>query len=654
MSKTVADHLVDRMRQWQVARVFGYPGDGINGVIGALQRAEAEGPAYVQTRHEELAAFMACAHAKFTGQVGVCLSTSGPGAIHLLNGLYDAKLDHQPVVAIVGQQARSALGGDYQQEVDLAALFKDVAAEFCQMVTVPAQLRHVVDRAFRTAIDQRTVTCIILPTDVQALAAELEPPRTHGTLHSGVGRTAHAAVPDGMDLAAAAEVLNRGERVAMLVGAGALQAGDLVIEVADKLGAGVAKALLGKAVVPDELPFVTGAIGMLGTEPSWDLMAHCDTLLMVGSNFPYAEFLPKEGQARGVQIDIDGRRVALRYPMEVNLVGDSAQVLRALLPLLDRKTDRRWRERIERNVARWWQVLEQRAMVPAEPINPQLVFWELSPRLPDDCVLTCDSGSAAFWFARDLKLRRGMLASLSGGLASMGNAMPYALAAKHAYPGRPVIALVGDGAMQMNGINALITVADSWRRWADPRLVVMVLRNDDLNLVSWEQRVTEGEPRAGISQFVPAFPYADYAQMLGLIGMRIDAPDGVAAAWDAALAADRPVLLEMVVDPNMPPAPPHLTAQQLRAYGAALLKGDRDARATVMASARQWWAGLFANGAGAAPSPDAETKPAARRLTVVPPPCPPGEEPCKDESAAGEEDPGAAFDSLPTWRGGPP
>jgi pyruvate dehydrogenase (quinone) len=424
--------------------------------------------------------------------------------------------------------------------------------------------------------------------------------------------------------------------------------------VADRLGAGIAKALLGKAVVPDDLPFVTGAIGMLGTEPSWDLMAQCDTLLMVGSNFPYAEFLPKEGHARGVQIDIDGRRLALRYPMEVNLVGDSAQVLQALLPLLDRKTNRQWRERIERNVTRWWQVLEQRAMVPAEPINPQRVFWELSPRLPDDCVLTCDSGSAAFWFARDLKLRRGMLASLSGGLASMGNALPYALAAKHAHPGRPVIALVGDGAMQMNGINALITVADSWRRWADPRLVVMVLRNDDLNLVSWEQRVTEGEPRADISQFVPAFPYADYAQLLGLIGMRIDAPEGVASAWDAALAADRPVLLEMVVDPNMPPAPPHLTAQQLRAYGAALLKGDRDARATVMASARQWWAGLFPS-ATAPASPDTPPAPAsAPRLVVVPPPSPSRNQPSEDESAAGEEDPGAAFDSLPTWRGGPP
>jgi pyruvate dehydrogenase (quinone) len=643
MSQSVAEHLVRRLRQWNVQRVFGYPGDGINGVIGALQRASQQGPEFVQTRHEELAAFMACAHAKFTGEVGVCLATSGPGAIHLLNGLYDAKLDHQPVVAIVGQQARSALGGDYQQEVDLAALFKDVASEYLQMVVVPAQLRHVVDRAFRSAIDCRGVSCIILPTDVQDMAAVAEPPREHGTLHSGIGRSAPATLPPDADLDAAAQVLNSGARIAILAGAGALHASDELAQVAETLGAGVAKALLGKACLPDELPYVTGAIGLLGTEPSWDLMAHCDTLLMVGSNFPYAEFLPKEGQARGVQIDIDGRRLALRYPMEVNLAGDSRAVLRALLPRLKRQADRRWRQRVERNVARWWQVMEARAMVPAEPLNPQRVFWELSPRLPDGCILTCDSGSAAFWFARDLKLRRGMMASLSGGLASMGPALPYALAAKYAHPDRLVVALLGDGAMQMNGINALISIAHAWRLWADPRMLVMVLRNDDLNLVTWEQRVTEGEPRADISQFVPSFPYAEYAQLLGLIGVRVDAPESVGAAWDAALAADRPVVLEMITDPNMPPAPPHLTVQQMRAYAAALLKGDREGVATVMAAARQWWSGLFpsegdvpAPPVAAAPAPLATPDPQVTEASLV-------------ESAAGEEDPGAALDEL---RGG--
>jgi len=642
-SHTVADHLVERMSRWGARRVFGYPGDGINGVIGALQRAAERGDPgteFVQTRHEELAAFMACAHAKFTGEVGVCLATAGPGAIHLLNGLYDARLDHQPVVAIVGQQARSALGGDFQQEVDLAALFRDVASEYLQMVTVPAQLRHVVDRAFRSAIERRTVTCIILPTDVQALPATPEPPREHGTLHSGWGRSARSMVPGEAELDAAAAILNRGERVAILAGAGALHATDELIMVAETLGAGIAKALLGKACVPDELPFVTGAIGLLGTEPSWDLMAHCDTLLMVGSNFPYAEFLPDEGQARGVQIDIEPTRLSLRYPMEISLAGDSREVLRALLPRLRRQPDRRWRERIERNVDRWWRVLQAHAEVLAEPLNPKKVFWELSPRLPDGCILTCDSGTAAFWFARDLKLRRGMMASLSGGLASMGPALPYALAAKYAFPDRPVIALLGDGAMQMNGINALISIAHAWRRWTNPRLVIMVLRNDDLNMVTWEQRVTEGEPRAAISQFVPAFPYAEYAELLGLVGVRIDEPQSVGAAWDAALAADRPVLLEMVTDPNMPPAPPHLGGKQLRAYAAAMIKGDRDAIDTVMAAARQWWSGLF-------PPEDDDVQPAPAPAGATLTSTSSGEPPTEVESAAGEEDPGAALDSMP-------
>lgn len=595
MSKTVGDHLVERLRQWKVRRVFGYPGDGINGVTLALQRAVGEGgPQYVQTRHEELAAFMACAHAKFTGEVGVCLATSGPGAIHLLNGLYDAKLDHQPVVAVVGQQARSTLDGDYQQEVDLASLFKDVASEYLQTVMVPAQLRHVVDRAFRTAIDRRSVTCIILPSDVQDLAALDEPPREHGMLHSGIGHTSGVAMPADAELTHAAELLNSGRRVAILAGAGAMHASDELAEVAERLGAGVAKALLGKACLPDDLPYVTGAIGPLGTQPSWDLMAHCDTLLMVGSNFPYAEFLPPEGQARGVQIDIDGRRLALRYPMEVNLVGDSREVLRALLPRLRVQTDRCWRERIEHNVAHWWQVMQARAMVPAEPINPQRVFWELSPRLPDNCILTCDSGTAAFWFARDLKLRRGMMASLSGGLASMGPALPYAIAAKLAHPTRPVIALLGDAAMQMNGLNALITIAHSWRQWANPRLVVMVLRNDDLSLVG---------SSLGGPMFVPAFPYTDFAQLLGLVGVCVDAPDGIGTAWDAALAADRPVLLEVVTDPTVPLAPPQATGQRLQAQPAA---PPSTPSAPVFASRGQ--------GAG--------------------------------ESEAGEEDPGAALDSM--------
>jgi len=591
VNATVGDFLLERLAAWGVRRIYGYPGDGINGIMGALGRG-GSGIDFVQARHEELAAFMACAHAKFTGEVGVCLATSGPGAIHLLNGLYDAKLDHQPVVAIVGQQKRMAIGGDYQQEVDLTSLFKDVAREFVHTAMVPEQMRQLVDRAVRIALDRRTVTCIIVPNDLQDMPAAA-PPREHGTVHTGIGHTASALVPPEAELLRAAEVLNAGKKVAILVGAGALNATDEVIEVAERLGAGAAKALLGKAALPDDLPWVTGAIGLLGTKPSWDLMSGCDTLFMIGSGFPYSEFLPREGQARGVQIDIDGRMIGLRYPMEVGLVGDSAATLRALLPHLKRNDDRSWREDVERGVERWWRVLEGRARNEANPINPQRVFWELSPRLPERCILTCDSGSAANWYARDLKIRRGMMASLSGGLATMGPAVPYALAAKFTHPDRPVIAMLGDGAMQMNGINGLITIAKNWRRWENPTLVVMVLNNGDLNQVTWEQRVMEGDPKFATSQDVPDFPYAEYARMLGLLGVKVSDPALVGSAWDEALAADRPVVLEMYTDPNVPPIPPHITMKQARAYMSALLHGDPDSVGIVVASLKETWDNLF-------------------------------------------------------------
>ena len=596
MAETVSDFLLQRLGAWGVHRIYGYPGDGINGIMGAFGRQKEGGIEFVQARHEELAAFMACAHAKFSGEVGVCLATSGPGAIHLLNGLYDAKMDHQPVVAIVGQQARSAIGGDYQQEVDLISLFKDVAHEFVHMASVPEQLRQLVDRAMRIARDQRTVTCIILPNDLQEMPAVTKPPRQHGTVHTGIGYTGRSRVPGQMDLGCAADVLNAGNKVAMLVGAGALHATDEIIEVANLLNAGVAKALLGKAAVPDELPFVTGSIGLLGTKPSWDMMDECDTLLMVGSSFPYSEFLPKEGQARGVQIDIDGRMLGLRYPMEVGLIGDSKATLRQLIPLLRQKQERQWRDGIEQNVARWWQVLEARAMEDANPINPQRVFWELSPRLPDDCILTCDSGSSANWYARDLKIRRGMMASLSGGLATMGPGVPYAIAAKFARPDRHVIAMVGDGAMQMNGVNGLITISRAWREWSDPRLTVMVLNNSDLNQVTWEQRVMEGDPKFTGSQALPAFPYAAYADMLGLNGIRIDRPQDIGPAWEQALTARVPTVLEMVTDPDVPPLPPHISGKQAKAYMNALLHGDPDSVGIIKASAKQVWDSYFPGG----------------------------------------------------------
>lgn len=590
MAKTVGDFLIERLIEWGVQRVFGYPGDGITGITSGL-RTRQDNIRFIQARHEELAAFMACGHARFTGQPGVCLATSGPGAIHLLNGLYDAKMDHQPVVAIVGQQATTAIGAAYQQEVDLQTLFKDVASAYLVTVASPAAVRHCIDRAMRIAIAERTVTTLIIPSDIQQAPAVESPPRSHGHTSSGLGYSTPRVVPTAVDLQAAADVLNAGERVAMLVGAGALQAPDEVIETAEVLGAGIAKALLGKAAVPDHFPFVTGAIGLLGTRATWQMIESCDTLLMVGSSFPYSEFLPKEGKARGVQIDLSPRRLNLRYPMEVALHGDSRDTLRALLPLLKRKEDRGWREKIEGWVADWWKVLEARAHTSADPINPQQVFWEASSRLPDNCILTADSGSVVHWFARDLKIRRGMMASLSGGLATMCPAVPYALAAKFAYPERVPVAFAGDGAMQMLGINCLITVAEHWREWADPRLVVCVLNNEDLNLVSWEQRIMGGDAKFEASQNLPSFSFAKFAEQLGLTGVRIEDPQQVAGAWDAAFAADRPSVLDFRTDPNVPPLPPHITIEQARNFALSMLRGDPDAIGMVKQSIKDTVAG---------------------------------------------------------------
>ena len=588
MSQTVSDFLLSRLAEWGIRRIYGFPGDGINGILGALNRTGKEFE-FIQVRHEEMAAFMACGHAKFTGQVGVCIATSGPGAIHLLNGLYDAKLDHQPVVAIVGQSSRAVLGGSYQQEVDLTTLFKDVASEYVEMIVSPEQVRHVIDRAIRIAKAQRAPTCVIVPNDVQELPAE-EPPRMHNTVHSGVGYAIARPIPTEHELQCAADALNACRKVAMLVGAGALGATTQVMAVADALGAGIAKALLGKAVLPDALACVTGSIGLLGTRPSYRMMMECDGLLMVGSSFPYSEFLPKEGQARGVQIDIDARMLSIRYPMEVNLVGDSATTLELLLPLLKRKQDRSWRERIEKDVADWWKTLEERAMTDAHPINPQRVFWELSPRLPERVILTCDSGSSANWYARDLKIREGMMASLSGGLATMGPGVPYAIAAKFAHPDRPVIAMVGDGAFQMNGMNEVLTIGKYWKRWSDPRLVIMVLNNRDLNQVTWEQRVMDGDPKYQASQDIPDYPYARYAKDAGLNGIRVDRADDVGRAWDEALASDRPTVLDIYTDPDVPPLPPHVSFRQARRFAESLVKGDANSAGVIRQSVKELFA----------------------------------------------------------------
>jgi pyruvate dehydrogenase (quinone) len=583
---TSADFLLQRLHENGVRRIFGYPGDGINAIVGALER-QKDLIDFVQVRHEEMAAFMACAHAKWTGEVGVCLATSGPGAIHLLNGLYDAKLDHQPVMAIVGQQSRMALGGNYQQEVDLQVLFKDVANEYCQMAYDPAQIRHLIDRAHRIALDQRSVTCVIVPNDLGEEPAVTDPPQEHGTIHSSPGWNRPRIVPSKGELEQAAEILNAGEKVAMLVGQGALKATEQVMELAEKLGAGVAKALLGRTVIDDNLPYCTGSIGLLGTKPSWTLMNECDTFLMIGSSFPYSEFLPEPGSARGVQIDIDGRMLNIRYPMELGLVGDARTTIEELLPLLEQKSDRSWREQIEGEIEEWWQLMEDRAMQDADPLNPQRLFWELNKYLPEDAIISSDSGSAANWFARDLKLKPTHMASLSGTLATMGPGVPYAISAKFAHPGRPAVALVGDGAMQMNGMAELITAKKYYEQWADPRLVVLVLNNQDLNQVTWEQRAMEGDPKNPMTQRIPEVHYAEFARMIGLDGVRVDSVDAIDAAWEEAFAADRPFVIDAVVDPEVPPLPPHITVMQAKHFLKALKGGDPNSRAMITESFKQ-------------------------------------------------------------------
>ncbi len=573
MAKTAADFLLDRLLDWGVDTVYGFPGDGINGILGSLRRYE-DRIRFIQTRHEEMASFMACGHAKWTGQVGVCMATSGPGAIHLLNGLYDAKLDHQPVVAIVGQTYVRAMGGDFQQEVNLLQLYSDVASAYVQQVNEPSSIRHMLDRAMRIAQSERTVTGIVVPADVQEMEAVVEQPKKTHTIHSGVGWWPPRVIPSTGQLQSAADILNAGKKVAMLVGQGARGAGDEVLAVADMLGAGVAKALLGKAVVPDDIPYVTGSIGLLGTKPSWDMMQEADTLLMVGTSFPYSEFLPTTGQAKGIQIDLAPRNLSIRYPMDLALVGDAKDTLTELLPLLRRKEDRSWQEKIQKEVAEWWNLMEARSE-PSElrgRLRPQGLFTSLSRHLPDGAILSSDSGSAANWFARQVRIRRGMKASLSGNLATMVPGVPYAIAAKFAFPDRVAVAMVGDGAMQMGGMAEMLTAAKYYKGWDDPRLVVLVLNNEDLNQVTWEQRAMSGDPRFVGSQAIPYVPFADYANLIGLKGIKVTKVDEIDSAWEQAFSADRPVIVDALTTPDEPPIPPHVTREQAEALMKSVLE----------------------------------------------------------------------------------
>ncbi|MFI5911777.1 thiamine pyrophosphate-requiring protein [Dactylosporangium sp. NPDC051541] len=572
--RTVSDVVVERLHAWGVPRVFGYSGDGIDGVLGALRRAGE--PDFVQARHEEAAAFMAVAHAKYTGGVGVCLATQGPGAVHLLNGLYDAKLDSKPVVAIVGQQTSTVLGSAYQQEIDLQRLFGDVCAQFVQTAHTPQQVPMLLDRAFRIALATSSPTCVILPHDVQTAAAPDPQEHTHGVMVTAPGSPRPRVVPRDEDLDRAAAVLAAGERVAVLIGQGAAGAAAEVAELAERLGAGVTASLLGKPVLDEGLPWHTGVMGHLGTTASAELMRGCDTLLIVGSNDPWTEFYPAPGQARAVQIDIDGRRLGVRYPVEVPLAGDAAETVRALLTRIEPRAGRSWRDRVQESARRWDAIAEARAAAAAEPVNPQHVVRALSGRLPADARVAVDVGSVTYWYARHLRLPAGVPAHLCSTLACMGCGLPYGLAAKLAAPGAPVVVLTGDGAMQMAGLAELVTVAARWRDWADPRFVICVLNNRDLAEVSWEQREMEGEPRFAESQRLPDVPYAQWADLLGLRGVRVTDPGEVDEAWWQALHADRPVLIDAVTDPAIPLLPPLQDEEQVRPMYEGLAAEDGD------------------------------------------------------------------------------
>ena len=570
----VAEHIVEQLHAWGVHRVYGYPGDGIGGVIAALA-TRSEDVEFVQVRHEETAGFAATADVKYGGSpIGCCVVTSGPGALHALNGVYDAFLDRVPIVAVLGQTALTALGGNYYQEVDLHSVYKDVGQAYIQTITDAAQVQHMVDRACRTALAQRAPTVLIVPSDVQERPALVEAPDAHGYYHTSSVPSTAITTPPAPALQRAADVLNSGSRVALLVGAGALGQSALVEQVADRLGAGAAKALLGKTVLDDRLDWVTGAIGLLGTTASWDLMRHCDTLLIIGSNMPYSEYYPEPGQARAVQIDSDGSRCGLRYPTEVNLVGDAGATLAALLPLLDPRSDGDWREKVAGWKERWETYSTARAEAKARPLNPEAVVRGISDRLADDAMVAVDCGTATSWYARDLSMRPSQLGSLAGLLLSMGGGMPYAIAAKMANPGRPLFAMIGDGAMQMNGVNELITVRRYWERWPDSQFIVLVLNNRDLSFVSWETRATLGAKPDPESSSLPDVPYAGWAQLLGLDGARIDRPDQVEDVLDRAFAADRPFVIDAVVDADVPLIPPHLTADEALKTAKAEFHGD--------------------------------------------------------------------------------
>ena len=576
MADSAADVLIDVLHDWGVEVIFGLPGDGINGIMEALRKRQDE-IRFVQVRHEESAAFMACAYAKFTGKLGVCLATSGPGGIHLLNGLYDAKLDGQPVLALTGMPYHDLIGTHTQQDVELDKVFADVA-HYNVRVMGPEHVESVAHLACRTAFAHNAVSHITFPVDLQD-----QPVKERGSKRNVPGHTSDvfarsARLPDEGDLRRAADVLNSGKKVAILAGRGALGATEELLKAADALGAPIAKALLGKGAVPDDSAYTTGQIGLLGTLPSQEVMEHCDTLLMVGTSFPYIEFLPKPGQARAVQIDLDAARIGGRYPIEVGLVGDSRRTLAELLPLLQHHGDRRFLEDAQAGMQKWWRLMEERGTRRDVPMKPQVIAWELGQRLREDAIVCADSGTVATWWARQIRARRGQMYSLSGMLASMANGLPYAIAAQIAYPDRQCVAFVGDG-----GFSMLMGEFATCVKYQLP-VKVVVVKNNTLGMIKWEQMVFLGNPEYGCE--LQPIDFAAFARACGGTGFTVEDPAQCGAALDQALATPGPVVIEAVVDPFVPPMPPKITGEQAAKFGEALLKGtpNRDKIALTVLS----------------------------------------------------------------------
>lgn len=567
MAKTVADLVIERLIGWGVEAVFGLPGDGINGLFEAL-RTHKDQIQFIQVRHEEAAALAACGYAKYTGRLGVCMATSGPGGIHLLNGLYDAKLDGQPVLAITGHTFHDLIGTHYQQDVDLDKLFIDVAA-YNQRLMGPGHAANVVDEAIKTALARRAVAHITIPKDIQDWTEDDATRSGHNIpQHSGNVFAPSWPLPAQPLLESAAEIINAGTKVAILVGQGCLNARDAVLEVAEKTAAPVIKALLGKAVVPDDSPYTTGGIGLLGTAPSQDVLQECDTLIIAGSSFPYLEFYPKPGQAKTVQIDIDPARIGLRYPVDVGLTGDCRDVLQALLPRIAPKQDRSFLATAQERMQQWRELLEERGTRTDRPMKPQVVIYHLNKLLADNAIVSADSGTITTWAARYITIRDGMQFSLSGTLATMANGVPYSIGAAVAYPNRQVVCIVGDG-----GFTMLMGEVATLVKYNLP-VKVIIIKNNVLGMIKWEQIAFEGNPEFGVE--LQPIDFTAFARTCGAAGYTIEDPGEAEAVLRAALAHPGPAIIEAVVDPTEPPLPGHVTTEQAWNFAKALARGQED------------------------------------------------------------------------------